>query len=288
MTHVDELDMSISIVSYNDRDFLEPFLTSIYETTKGISFEVLVVCNGTADGTADMIREKYPQVDLVVNSRNRFFTYATNQNLARARGDFIVYLSSDTLVSDHSFQPMVEMLREDPMIGVIGPLIYDFDGNVHSPGQKFPTVFASILDLVGFHKRFPMNRLWLARHYRSRDPFQTFDVDSVSGACLMTRRSVLEQVGLLDEHLVMFYDEHDFCRRVREHGLRVTHCGMAEIWHYGHGTCRRAPSELISRLMQDSFFYLHRKYYGVLAYLLLRAISCIVERIAKLRRLGNH
>jgi GT2 family glycosyltransferase len=276
------IDLSISIVSYNDKAFMRCFLNSIYQYIQGVTFEVLVVNNGTEDGVVQMIKDEFPQVDLVVNTKNVFFTKATNQNLARAKGEFVVYLSSDTKVSANTFAPMIALMRENSTIGVTGPVIYDFDGQIHSPGQMFPSVYNTVLELTRFHKAFPMNSIWIRRHYRNKDPFQTFDVESVSGACLMTRRSVLEKIGLLDEELVMFYDEHDFCRRVRKHGWRGTHCGKAEIWHFGHGTCRKSPSDVISRLMEDSFLYLHRKYFSYPVYLgigLLMHFMQVISRV---------
>jgi GT2 family glycosyltransferase len=281
------LDLSISIVSYNDKEFLKGFLSSIYNSTIGVSFEVLVVNNGNQDGVVEMIRDEFPKVDLIVNNKNQYFTYATNQNLVRAKGEFIVYLSSDTLVSDNSFGPMIELMRKDPLIGVVGPIIYDFEGHIHSPGQMFPTFLSSILELIGFHRRFPQNNIWLHRHYRDKNAFESFDVDTVSGACLMTKREVINRVGLLDQNLIMFYDEHDFCRRVRMQKYRVVHCGDAQIKHYGQGISKKEPPKLIMSLMQDSFLYLHRKYYGFLTYIALRAIAYLIDKFVSIKRFGK-
>lgn len=279
------MDLSISIVSYNDKEFLKNFLHSIFTTLHGISFEVLIISNGNKDNVVEMIVEDFPEVDLIVNQENVYFTKATNQNLARAKGEFIVYLSSDTLACENSFTPMMQLLESDASIGVVGPVLYDFSGNIHSSGQRFPTVFNTILEFIGYHSRFPMNKLWLNRHYRSHDPFTSFQVDTVSGACLMTRRSVLQDIGLLDENLVMFYDEHDFCKRVRDNNYKVFHCGNANIKHYGHGTCEKVPPLLINRLMNNSCLYLHRKYYGIFGYLLLLMTGKFVQIAVYIKKL---
>ncbi len=281
------LDLSISIVSYNDSEFMKNFLNSIYSNTKRISFEVLVVNNGNKDNVVEMIRNEYPQVDLIVNDKNTYFTQATNQNLARAKGEFIVYLSSDTLICENSFFPMIELMKNDPTIGVVGPIIFDFSGNIHSPGQRFPTVFNTILELIGFHKRFLMNKLWLYRHYRNHDPYSSFQVDTVSGACLMTRRSVINSIGLLDENLIMFYDEHDFCKRARKSGFKVFHCGKAEIKHFGYGTCKNEPSSLINELMIDSCLFLHKKYYGEFGYVPILATVKLMQIAIKIKKMFN-
>lgn len=281
------LELSISIVSYNDKEFLREFLKSIYENTTNISFEVLVINNGSKDGVVDMIQQEFPQVSLIVNNENKFFTYATNQNLRRAKGEFIVYLSSDTLVSATSFGPMIKLMHKDPSIGVVGPVIYDFAGKQHSPGQKFPTVASSFINLIGFHRIFPNNLIWKNIHYRGKNVFRTFEVESVSGACLMTRKAVVDQIGLLDENLVMYYDEDDFCRRVRDQGWKVMHCGDAEIKHYGGGSTIKEPLMLISQLFRNSFFYLHKKYYGNGAFVFLKFVSNMVHRIVRIKQLSR-
>lgn len=218
-------DLSVAIVSWNTRNLLDNCLQSIYDTTKGIDFEVIVVDNASSDGTPEMVRDKYPQVSLVANRENAGFAKANNQAYQMSSSRFFMLLNPDTIV--HSgLQGAVEFLDQNLEAGVVGCKSLNTDGSVQISWNKhYPGLFYELL---------PQR---LKDHLRTRcaesDADKIFEAAWVGGVCLTARREAIKQVGLLDESYYIYTEETDWCRRFSKSGWSVMHAPCVTLTHYG-------------------------------------------------------
>lgn len=251
--------LSVIVVNWNTRRFLERCLASLDETARGLDVETIVVDNGSADGSAAMVEERFPRVHLLRQSENLGFSKAVNLGLPSATGDLVLLLNSDTVLLPGTLEQSASRMEEDPSIDVLGCRLIGGDGGVQTSCGLFPSlhtlwwqsVFVLVLRVFG-----PGTVRWLSRRARTPlmpvrdlvriwDPGEVRDVDWVSGAFLMTRRSVVERVGGLDESFWLFGEDMDWCWRVKRAGGRVVYFGRASIIHVGGGsTAAKLESDL--------------------------------------------
>lgn len=256
-------DCSVIVVSWNTRDLLEACLASVREKAPGA--EAIVVDNGSADGSAAMVRAKFPEAVLVENPSNRGFARAVNQGLDRAARPVAVLLNPDATLSDGALEELLKALDADPAIGIAGAQLLDQDGRRQHSFDNFPTLATECLNKwlvrVLFPGRFPD---------KSRQFDSVTDVDSVIGACLAVRRGTVERVGPLDEAYFVFLEETDWCLRMRRAGLRVVHVPSARVFHR-QGKAKAIRPVLARIEYLRSLFLYFRKNRSSAAYLLLRA-----------------
>lgn len=256
------IDLSIVIVNWNVKDLLAHCLESIFRTCEGLEIEVIVIDNASADGSPQMIRERFPQVCLIANERNAGFTRANNQGIAVAKGRYILLLNPDTEVLDGALSTMVCYMDAHPNVGALGPRLLHSDGRVQSSRRRFPTLTTAFLESTILQQWFPRNRI-LRRYYcLDHSDEEEQEVDWVVGACLMMRREALDKVGLLDEHFFMYSEEMDWCYRVVKRGWRVVYLPSAQVVHHeGRSSSQVVPQRHI--YFQSSKVYYFRKYFGL-------------------------
>lgn len=270
-------DLSIVIPSWNTRELLENCIRSIFRETKTTSLEIIVVDNGSSDGSKEMISSRFPGVRLIENDHNLGFAKASNQGIEATRGRYILLLNSDTAILASALDRMVRFMGLHLTVGACGPRILNPDGSLNSMGRQRKWLFqpnwsaaaddplASLLSPFEF--RFEQSRR------QGRDPDEIADVDVVSGACLLIRRQVLDQIGLLDEELEIYNEEDDLCRRVQQAGWRICYFPKAEIIHHKGMTTNRARiAQGIPVKAYRTKIRFHRKYHGRIAVLLLRLV----------------
>jgi GT2 family glycosyltransferase len=221
-------DVTISIVSFNTRELLNAALRAVLATT-GVSCEIVVVDNGSADGSADMVEREFPAVQLIRNPDNRGFAAANNLAIRRASGRYLLLLNPDTEVRPDTIPTLVGLLDTHPQTGICGPRILFPDGTFQSCGYRFPSVLSEIRQSKN------MNRAIKA--LVGPEPFVSDapgirDVDWVDGACLMIRRAVIDQIGPLDEQYFLYAEELDWCFNARKAGWAITSVATTEMVHH--------------------------------------------------------
>lgn len=231
-----ETMLSIIIVNYNAKSYLENCLESIYAnlSAKETTFEVIVVDNNSTDDSIQMVREKFPNVKLIENERNEGFIKANNKGIIASKGEYVLSLNNDTVVLPGALEELTNFMDCHPDAGACGAKVLNSDGSIqHQCKRGFPTISSALSYFLGLHKVFPKSKFF--GHYLMTylDPNQINEVDSLSGACLMVRREVINHVGIMDEDYIMYGDDLDWCYRIKKAGWKIYYVPDARIIHYG-------------------------------------------------------
>jgi len=222
----EKIQVSVVIVSWNVRDLVRTNLTRLFSLPDRINFEVFVVDNASADGTAKMVRREFPRVKLIQNDWNAGFAKANNQALRLAKGEVILLLNPDMLVDPGAIETMHERLLADKTIGIVGVRLQGQDGKLNHSVRRLPDFWSQFWILTKFGFFFP--KLLESYEIRDFDYSRTQDVEQVRGSFFAFRHELLETVGYLDErNFYIWYEEVDYCLRVRQKGLRVVYCADA-------------------------------------------------------------
>jgi N-acetylglucosaminyl-diphospho-decaprenol L-rhamnosyltransferase len=236
-------DLSIVIVSWNVRELLHCCLQSVARETQPSpdggalriadwEVEIWVVDNASSDGSAQMVREHFPQVHLIANDENRGFTAANNQGLALTRGRYLLLLNPDTEVVGDALSEMIRYAEAHFEVGALGPRLVNPDGSIQSSRRRFPTFTTALVESTVVQEWWKDNYV-LRRYYMTDTPDDAIQkVDWVVGACLLVRRQAYEEVGGLDEGYFMYSEELDWCRRIKDAGWEIVYLPTASIIHH--------------------------------------------------------
>ncbi len=227
------MDLSIVIVNYKSKDYTDACIKSIYDNTHNIYFEVIVVDNNSGDGCIEMVKEKYPRVKTFQNDENAGFSKANNLGIRLAVGRYILLLNPDTIVHGKSLEKMVEYMDINSHVGVAGCRVENPDGTLQRACRRsLPTPLVAFLRLSGLSRLFPRSRMLAKYNLTYVDENKGIAVDAVSGAFLMFRCEVLEDVPGLDEDYFMYAEDIDFCYRAKKSGWKVMYYPRARITHF--------------------------------------------------------
>lgn len=256
-------ELSIVMVGWNTRAFLEPCLESIYLAGLQTSFEVIVVDNASIDGSQDLVRRRFPQVRLLENRVNTGFAEASNQGAREARGDFVLLLNSDTLVNAPSLDALVEFMRQTPDAGAAGGKLLNPDGSFQGAYAEFSCLAQELLIALRVGAI-----LWPG--YPSHKSAEAVTpVDWLSAACLMVRRRVFTELGYLDNEYFMYGEEVDLEFRMKRAGWKVYYLPHVYTVHYGGGSQDRWRRR---KMVYRGKILFYRKHYGRVREFFLRAL----------------
>lgn len=249
------MDLSVVILNYNTKDFLQKCLESVFASQTEFRFEVIVSDNGSSDGSIEMVKNDFPQVKLIENNANLGFSAGNNVGLRQATGRFILLLNSDTEIRRDTFQLSVKYMDSHHQAGVMGCKVLLPDGKLHEASRRrFPNPANAFLRLFGFRKFSDYN-------YQNIPIDREMEVDSVVGAFLLIRRTVVDKIGLLDEEFFMYGEDLDWCWRVKEAGLKVMYYPGTEITHYLYGSSKAVAFKSV-RWAHTAMKTFYRKHYA--------------------------
>ncbi|MFB3132705.1 MAG: glycosyltransferase, partial [Rhodothermales bacterium] len=265
------LDLTVIIVNYNVREHLEQALRSVERAGAGLSIEVMVVDNDSADGSVEMVRTHFPEVHLIANERNVGFGTANNQAIREARGRYLLILNPDTIVQEDTLSTLVRFMERHPEAGALGCQILHPDGTFALESRRaFPTPRVAFFRMVGLSRLFPKSRLFGQYNLTYLPIDEEAEVDALSGSCMMVRHAalyysrkeildterekgregereieagILEHltpslllsgtgVGLFDESFFMYGEDLDLCCRIQEAGWKIWYTPETQIIHY--------------------------------------------------------
>lgn len=253
-------DVSVITVSHNHRLYLDRCLTALANQGGSLSLEIFVVDNASQDGTADFVREHFPQVRLLAERVRRGFSANNNLAIRRSQGRYILLLNPDTEAAPTALEQLVHFMDTHPEVGVCGPQLRFPDGSVQPSCRAFPTwrsVLVRRTPLRCFLKNSAFNRQHLMLDL---DHTLTQEVDWMLGACLMIRRETLDEIGLLDERYFLYIEDIDFCLRAHRRGWKVYYRPEAVVIHHHLAVSDRKLFSKYSYYHFMSMFYYFLKY----------------------------
>ncbi|MCL4498889.1 MAG: glycosyltransferase family 2 protein [Chloroflexi bacterium] len=256
------VDLTVSIISFNTKDLLVNCLESIYANTEGISFEVIVVDNASTDGSAEAVRTRFPQVRLIANDRNLYFTKAHNQAIGVSAGRYVLILNSDTILLPGTLEKMVQFMDAHPQAGAASCVFLNPDGTIWPSCWKFKTLSAVLWGLNIPLNLFPNARARTEPRMLDWDRTTLREVDVVVDAFMMVRRGAIEEVGTYDETLLLYATEDDFCLRLKSAGWKIYHVPEAKIIHINRGSVDQVRLLTIQSIYRRDTVRFLRKHHG--------------------------
>ncbi len=262
------VDMSIVLVCWNNKAYLDPCLKSLYEGGLKSSFDVIVVDNGSTDGSQQMLAEKYPDVMLIQNDGNVGLGKASNQGIEATNGHYVLLLNNDTLVNGPALDVLVEYLDAHPEAGATAGRLLNPDGSFQSGFASFSTLLEEFLIVTHIGEI-----IWPG--YPSHgDANEIKETGWMSSACLLLRRAALDQIGLLDESYFIYGDEADLQYRLNKGGWKVVFVPNSSIIHFGGRSMDRWKRR---KMVYRGKMMFYKKNYGFLSTLLLRLMFFVMS-----------
>jgi GT2 family glycosyltransferase len=267
------LDLSVIIVNWNTRAELRACLKSLRVS----GAELIVVDNASADESAQMVRETFPEVVLIANSENRGYAAANNQGIARSRGEFLMLLNPDTELPPEAPGQLVDFLRAHPKAGAVAPRLVHPDGRVQESVRGWPTPGALFTEATGVRLPGDPYRVAVAE---LTEPVR---VPQPMTSCLVVRRSALEQVGNLDERFPIFFNDVDFCFRLWEAGWEVWYLPAVRVLHHGGASTRQVRPKMIRESHRSLCDFYAKHYRRRLPFVLYGVTVAAIRAVGALR-----
>lgn len=264
------VDVSIVIVSWNVSQLLKDCLRSVYDHAGDLTLQTIVVDSGSADDSCEMVRREFPQVELFDMQENVGFPAGNNIGMRAAVGRTIYLLNPDTEIIGDALPLMLKKIESEPAIGLIGSWLQYPDGRIQSSRRRFPTVWTGLFESTWLERFAPSSLL--AHYYMTDKPDdRPCDADWVMGASMLVRRAAIEAVGGMDEAYVMYSEELDWCRRIKEAGYRIVWLPEAKVIHYSGASSDQASTRRHIHFNRAKLRYF-RKYHGRWAAGLIRLV----------------
>jgi GT2 family glycosyltransferase len=256
------LTLSIIIVNYNVKYFLEQCLYSVTKAVQGIEAEVIVVDNHSTDDSLSYLIPKFPQVAFFQNETNSGFGKACNRGFGEASGRYILFLNPDTIVAEDSFTKCLQFFESHPDCGALGVKMIDGSGAFLKESKRaFPSPQTSLFKLAGLASLFPKSKVFSRYHLGHLDKEQSHEVDVLAGAFFMTKKEVLEKVGVFDEAFFMYGEDVDLSYRVQKAGYKNYYFSETTIIHFKGESTRRGSLNYVRMFYQAMIIFV-RKHYG--------------------------
>lgn len=280
-------DLSVVIVSYQVREFLNNCLESLQSLRADLSLQVFVVDNASSDGTVDWVGEHFPWVKLVANDENRGFSAANNQALRTSTGRYVMLLNPDTVVppaSPNALAKMVRFMDSTPAAGASGPSLRYGDGSFQHSAFRFPSLAQIYFDL------FPANHRILESRFNGRYPRSAYEgglpfrIDHPLGAAFMVRRAAAEQVGWLDESFYIYAEEIDWAMRIKAGGWGVWCVPAAVVIHLEAQSTKQSRDRMFVELWRARFALFRKHYSGAFNFCAGFIVRAGMQRAANLSR----
>jgi len=272
--------VSVIIVSYNVRYFLELCLDAVERALQGIDGEVIVIDNNSTDESCASVRKQFPQVLLIANNFNAGFSKANNQGVVIAKGEYIHFLNPDTVVPEDFYREMLQFMEANRDAGSIGPRIVDGRGQ-YSPDSKksFPSFWPSFYKVTGLSRLFPHSPVFNKYYAAQVKEKETASVDILSGCCLLVRKKSMDEAGgSFDESYFMYCEDFDLCHRIQLAGYKNFYFPKVTIIHYKGESTRKLTMRYV-RIFNDALSLFVKKYYprrlGNTYILMLKAVMVL-------------
>lgn len=247
------MKLSVIVVSWESAGELPKCLKAVFESKAEWDYEVLLIDNSSRDGSPELIRKEFPRVRLVENHRNRGFAQAVNQGMTLSRGDYLLLLNPDVVLLPGALEAMAGYLDSHPDVGALAPQMVFPDGAVQASCREFPSYQVLLWEMTGLSRLFPTHRVlgrWKMGYF---DHATEREVEQPMASCFMLRREVLEKAGYLDEDFPLYFNDVDWCFRMRHEKVKIVFFPGARAVHDLGASTTRHPygKALLHKGMHD-------------------------------------
>lgn len=284
------MKLSIVIVNYNVRYFLEQTILSVLKSVVNFEYEIFVVDNNSTDDSLKMLEQKFPAVHVIANKENVGFSKANNQAIRMAGGEYILLLNPDTIIQEDTLQKCINKMESDATIGGLGVKMYDGAGNFLPESKRgFPSPLAAFAKMSGLAKVFPKSKTFGQYHLSFLNRDQSHEVNVLSGACMFLRKSILDKVGLLDEDYFMYGEDIDLSYRIKQAGFKNYYFADTSIIHFKGESTKKGSLNYIKVFYNAMIIFANKHVTGtrgkILKLLLniaiyIRAFLAIVQKVS--------
>lgn len=282
------MELSVIIVNYNVKYFLEQALLSVIRASAGLSVEVFVVDNNSVDDSVLMVREKFPQVHLIANSGNPGFSVANNQAIRQSKGKYVLLLNPDTVVEENTFKVCLDFMNKHPQAGGLGVKMIDGSGNFLPESKRgFPSPFVAFCKTFGLSTIFPKSKTFNRYHLGFLDQNENHEVDVLAGAFMLLRRSVLDEVGLLDEAFFMYGEDIDLSYRIVKGGYKNYYLADTRIIHYKGESTKKGSLNYVKTFYNAMIIFARKHFQGERAWLYILMLKLAIYFRAGITLVSN-
>lgn len=257
------MKLSVIIINYNVQYFLEQALLSVRRAARYLDVEVLVVDNNSVDESVKMVREKFPEVQLIANPHNPGFAVANNQAILRSTGEYVLLLNPDTVVEEDTFDKCVAFMDANPEAGGLGVKMIDGSGKFLPESKRgFPSPWVAFCKTFGLSRLFPRSRVFNHYHLGYLDKDAIHEIEVLAGAFMLLRRSVLDNVGLLDEAFFMYGEDIDLSYRIIQAGYKNYYFPETTIIHYKGESTKKGSLNYVRTFYQAMIIFARKHFQG--------------------------
>lgn len=272
------MNLSNIIINYNNSAVIGDCINSIYKTVDGIEFETLVVDNSLRDDGIKIIKKKFPEIKLIQNKINVGFARANNQAAKLAKGDILLFLNPDIILTEGAVTNMVTYLKSHKEIGVLGPKILNMDKTLQYSCRSFPDVWTGLFNRYSLITKLVPNNYFTAKYLLTDfDHNEVREVDWVSGSCMMVSRDIFTKTGLFDENYFLFNEDVDLCKNMVNSGYQTVYYPSAKVYHKITSSNNKVDSTIIIKRHLGMSYYFKKHHYKNIG------IRCFVNFFITLR-----
>lgn len=282
-------EITIIIVSYNVEDLLKQCIQSIYQMTKPELFDIIVVDNNSGDASVAMIMKTFPNVRLIQNDENLGFSGANNMALRQSSSKYILLLNPDTIILNNSIEKMLEFLASNENAGAVGPQILNPDKSPQKSCRKLPGFIDALFYISGIGRVFPNARIFRSWLLPEFDYGKTQRVEYISGACIMVRKKVFDDIGLFDERFFLYSEDTDLCLRMMKNRWDILYFSVAKIIHYGGQSSNYHKNWQQAEEMFKSWLKYRKKHFSLIHSITfnLTIVTVLIMKLVYLRYLSR-
>jgi len=275
---VDRIDVSIVVVNWNTVSHLRNCLESIFSEMQSLSFEVIVVDNGSEDDSVNMVGGEFAQVKLIENRDNNGYAAGCNQGIEAAAGRYVLLLNSDIVICDNAIEKAVAYADRNSDASIVGCQVREDSDKVRMTSFRFPSLFFVVCRVAHLDRLLPQNRIFGGERMLWWDRTTEREVDVISGMFMLVRREAIRDVGVMDEDYFLYYEETDWCYRFAKRGWKLLFWPGTYVLHVhagGQSVKRGGPHWKYAVQFCKSQLLFFRKHRGVLCYAVVRALICM-------------
>ncbi len=267
-------EISIVIVNYNVKHFLEQCLMAIEKARHNLNIEIIVVDNASVDGSQSMVKKKFPNVSLIENHQNLGFAKANNKALKIARGKYILILNPDTLIQEDTLLALKNFLDEHPDVSGAGCKLINPDGSFQVASRRsIPTPWVAFTKIVGLSRIFPKSKIFGRYNMTYISPDMESEVDVLSGSLMMVRSDILKKVGYFDEDYFMYGEDIDLCYKIKKIGGKIYYTPRTKAIHYKGESTKKGEFSYITNFYSSMLIFIDKHFkdhYSIFVKLLLK------------------